>query len=136
MKIETNMEIVNEQIQESLLHELLDWITFIFTTRDIIVIPALPHIICNDDKEKLKEYIKRFSNNEPLIVKRYGKEYLIYGDFPEFLELTKEEIREKKPIYFVYSAGDYFDRPYSNGSIAIYKFKKPPKRRKNSKLLN
>lgn len=137
MNIKTNNDIINDQIKESLLHGLLDWITFLFTTREIIVVPSLERIICNNDKDKFVECKNIFIDNEPLIVERYGKKYEIYNDFPDFLELTKEDILQKKPLYFSYSFGEYFDRPHSNGTIAIYKFKKPPKRKtsKNNKLL-
>lgn len=111
---------LQEQIKESLLHSLLNWVCDIATSRQIIVIPGLDKLA----NRKLPEVIK---------VKRLYTEYEIFTDFPVMLlGLTPNEPIPHSigsPLTFRWEKGEYYDTD-GVGLITVWLCKKPKKSKK------
>lgn len=118
MKIEC--EELQEEIKESLIHGLLEWVCDISSRRHIVVVPGLHKLV----NRELPEIIK---------VKRMTTEYEIYTDFPvKHLGLTPNvpiPSDISSLLYFKWNEGDYYDIKGS-GSTAVWLLKKPKKSKK------
>ena len=116
--MEIKCEELQNEIKESLLHGLFNFVCDIAARNKIIVIPGLINLVEKELPDKIT-------------IKRLYTEYTIYTDFPmELLGLEKDStLNLRSSLCFKWKKGEYSDAK-GEGLMSIYLINKPKKNKK------